>query len=76
MIAFADEAKVEFNDIPFKGPAEEILNVRSGQIDFAAVPLTAAAGSGCLCRAFSPNSAIRRCPTCRPSRSRATTSRR
>jgi tripartite-type tricarboxylate transporter receptor subunit TctC len=46
MIAFADKAKVEFNDIPFKGPAEEIQNVRSGQIDFAAVPLTAAAGSG------------------------------
>jgi tripartite-type tricarboxylate transporter receptor subunit TctC len=46
MIALADQAKVEFNDIPFKGPAEEIENVRSGQIDFAAVPLTAAAGSG------------------------------
>lgn len=46
MIALADQAKVEFNDIPFKGPAEEIQNVRSGQIDFAAVPLTAAAGSG------------------------------
>lgn len=46
MIAFADQAKVSFNDIPFKGPAEEIQNVRSGQIEFAAVPLTAAAGSG------------------------------
>jgi tripartite-type tricarboxylate transporter receptor subunit TctC len=46
MIALADEAKVEFNNIPFKGPAEEIQNTRSGQIDFAAVPLTAAAGSG------------------------------
>jgi tripartite-type tricarboxylate transporter receptor subunit TctC len=46
MIAFADQAKVSFNDIPFKGPAEELQNVRSGQIDFAAVPLTAAAGSG------------------------------
>jgi tripartite-type tricarboxylate transporter receptor subunit TctC len=46
MIALADQAKVQFNDIPFKGPAEEIQNVRSGQIDFAAVPLTAAAGSG------------------------------
>jgi tripartite-type tricarboxylate transporter receptor subunit TctC len=46
MIAFSDQAKVEFNDIPFKGPAEEIQNVRAGQIDFAAVPLTAAAGSG------------------------------
>ena len=46
MIAFADQAKVSFNNIPFKGPAEEIQNVRSGQIEFAAVPLTAAAGSG------------------------------
>ncbi|MFZ3336069.1 MAG: tripartite tricarboxylate transporter substrate binding protein [Xanthobacteraceae bacterium] len=46
MIQLADEAKVKFNDVPFKGPAEEIQNVRSGQIDFAAVPLTAAAGSG------------------------------
>jgi tripartite-type tricarboxylate transporter receptor subunit TctC len=46
MIELAALAKVEFNDIPFKGPAEEIQNVRSGQIDFAAVPLTAAAGSG------------------------------
>jgi tripartite-type tricarboxylate transporter receptor subunit TctC len=46
MIELADLAKVSFNDIPFKGPAEEIQNVRAGQIDFAAVPLTAAAGSG------------------------------
>jgi tripartite-type tricarboxylate transporter receptor subunit TctC len=46
MIELADQAKVEFNDVPFKGPAEEMQNVRSGQIDFAAVPLTAAAGSG------------------------------
>ncbi len=46
MIQLADEAKVQFNNVPFKGPAEEIQNVRSGQIDFAAVPLTAAAGSG------------------------------
>jgi tripartite-type tricarboxylate transporter receptor subunit TctC len=46
MLALADAAKVEFNNIPFKGPAEEIQNVRSGQIDFAVVPLTAAAGSG------------------------------
>ncbi len=46
MIELAEQAKVEFNDVPFKGPAEEIQNVRSGQIDFAAVPLTAAAGSG------------------------------
>ena len=46
MIAFAEQAKASFNDIPFKGPAEELQNVRSGQIEFAAVPLTAAAGSG------------------------------
>lgn len=46
MIELADRAKVEFNDVPFKGPAEEIENVRSGQIDAAVVPLTAAAGSG------------------------------
>jgi tripartite-type tricarboxylate transporter receptor subunit TctC len=46
MIQLADTGKVQFNDVPFKGPAEELQNVRSGQIDFAAVPLTAAAGSG------------------------------
>ena len=46
MIALAQQAKVEFNNVPFKGPAEEMQAVRSGQIDFAAVPLTAAAGSG------------------------------
>jgi tripartite-type tricarboxylate transporter receptor subunit TctC len=46
MIAWADQAKVAFNDVPYKGPAEEMQAVRSGQIDFAVVPLTAAAGSG------------------------------
>ena len=46
MIELAQQAKVEFNNVPFKGPAEEMQAVRSGQIDFAAVPLTAAAGSG------------------------------
>jgi tripartite-type tricarboxylate transporter receptor subunit TctC len=46
MIALAQQAKVEFNNVPFKGPAEEIQNTRSGQLDFSAVPLTAAAGSG------------------------------
>ena len=45
MVALAEIAHVAFNNVPFKGPAEEIQNVRSGQIDFAAVPLTAAAGS-------------------------------
>jgi tripartite-type tricarboxylate transporter receptor subunit TctC len=46
MIQLAQLAKVEFNIVPFKGPAEEIQNTRSGQLDFSAVPLTAAAGSG------------------------------
>jgi tripartite-type tricarboxylate transporter receptor subunit TctC len=46
MVALAEQAKLEFNDVPFKGPAEEMQATRSGQIDFAAVPLTAAAGSG------------------------------
>lgn len=46
MIQLADQAKAAFNDVPYKGPAEEMQAVRSGQIDFAAVPLTAAAGSG------------------------------
>jgi len=46
MIQFAQLAKVEFNNVPFKGPAEEIQNTRNGQLDFAAVPLTAAVGSG------------------------------
>ena len=46
MLELAQQAHVEFNIVPFKGPAEEIQNTRSGQIDFAAVPLTAAAGSG------------------------------
>src|SRR5579862_2317968 len=46
MIQLAQQAQVEFNDVPFKGPAEEIQNTRSGQLDFSAVPLTAAAGSG------------------------------
>jgi tripartite-type tricarboxylate transporter receptor subunit TctC len=42
----AQQAMVEFNDIPFHGPAEEIQNTRSGQLDFAVVPLTVAVGSG------------------------------
>jgi tripartite-type tricarboxylate transporter receptor subunit TctC len=46
MLQLARQAGVEFNDVPFKGPAEEIQNTRSGQLDLAAVPLTAAAGSG------------------------------
>jgi len=46
MIELSRQAKVEFNAIPFRGPAEEINAIRGGQIDFASVPLTAAAGSG------------------------------
>jgi len=46
MVQLADLAHVEFNNVPFKGPAEEIQNTRNGQLDFSAVPLTAAAGSG------------------------------
>ena len=41
-----EQAKVEFNLIQYKGTAEEVEAVRSRQIDFAAVPLTVAAGSG------------------------------
>ena len=48
MVQLADLAHVEFNNVPFKGPAEEIQNTRNGQLDFSAVPLTAAAGSGLL----------------------------
>jgi tripartite-type tricarboxylate transporter receptor subunit TctC len=46
MIELSRQAKVEFNAIPFRGPAEEISSTRGGQLDFASVPLTAAAGSG------------------------------
>ena len=48
MVQLADIAHVEFNNVPFKGPAEEIQNTRNGQLDFSAVPLTAAAASGLL----------------------------
>jgi tripartite-type tricarboxylate transporter receptor subunit TctC len=48
MIELETKAGITFSLIPFKGSAEEIQSVRSGQIDFAVVPLTAAAGSGLL----------------------------
>jgi len=48
MVQLADLAHVELNNVPFKGPAEEIQNTRNGQLDFSAVPLTAAAASGLL----------------------------
>jgi tripartite-type tricarboxylate transporter receptor subunit TctC len=37
--------KVEFNNVPFRGPPETIQMTAAGQIDFAVSPLTAAAGS-------------------------------
>ena len=39
-------ANVEFNQVPFKGPAEAVQMTHAGQIDFAAVPLSTAATSG------------------------------
>jgi len=46
MIELQDQAKVEYNLVQYKGTAEEVRAVRSKEIDFAAVPLTVAAGSG------------------------------
>jgi tripartite-type tricarboxylate transporter receptor subunit TctC len=46
MVELQQQAKVEYNLIPYKGTAEEVEPVRSKQVDFAAVPLTVAAGSG------------------------------
>jgi tripartite-type tricarboxylate transporter receptor subunit TctC len=37
--------KIEFNNVPFRGPPETIQMTAAGQIDFAVAPLTAAAGS-------------------------------
>jgi tripartite-type tricarboxylate transporter receptor subunit TctC len=59
-------AKVEFNQIPFKGPAEAVQMSHAGQIDFAAVPLPSAAGSGLrFLGLFAParNPAIAEVPT-------------
>jgi tripartite-type tricarboxylate transporter receptor subunit TctC len=46
MAEFGQITKVEFNHVPFKGPAESIQMTIGGQIDFAVAPLTAAANSG------------------------------
>jgi tripartite-type tricarboxylate transporter receptor subunit TctC len=46
MIEFSRLAGVEFNQVPFKGPAEAVQMTAAGQIDFAAVPLPTAAASG------------------------------
>ena len=46
MAELSQISKVEFNHVPFKGPAESIQMTIGGQIDFAVAPLTAAANSG------------------------------
>ncbi|MEA2983294.1 MAG: hypothetical protein QOF09_5117 [Alphaproteobacteria bacterium] len=46
MAELSQVSKVEFNHVPFKGPAEAIQMALAGQIDFSVVPLTAAATSG------------------------------
>jgi tripartite-type tricarboxylate transporter receptor subunit TctC len=46
MIELSRIAKVAFNHVPFRGPAESIQMTLAGQIDFAVSPLTAAASSG------------------------------
>jgi tripartite-type tricarboxylate transporter receptor subunit TctC len=46
MIELAKLAKVELNQVPFKGPAEAVQMTLAGQIDLAAVPLSTAASSG------------------------------
>jgi tripartite-type tricarboxylate transporter receptor subunit TctC len=46
MAELSQISKVPFNRVPFRGPAEEITMTLGGQIDFSAVPLTAAAKSG------------------------------
>ena len=46
MIEFSRMAAIEFNQVPFKGPAEAVQMTLAGQIDFAAVPLPTAAASG------------------------------
>jgi tripartite-type tricarboxylate transporter receptor subunit TctC len=46
MIEFSQVAKVEFNAIPFKGDADVMAQLQGGQLDFGAVVLSSAAGSG------------------------------
>ena len=46
MAELSQVSKVEFNHVPFKGPAEAIQMAHAGQIEFSVVPLTAAASSG------------------------------
>ena len=66
MIELAQITKVEFNHVPFKGPAESIQMTYGGQIDFAVAPITAAAKSGLVMPGvFAPrrNPAIADVPT-------------
>jgi tripartite-type tricarboxylate transporter receptor subunit TctC len=66
MIEFSRMAAVEYNQVPFKGPAEAVQMTLAGQIDFAAVPLPTAAASGLRMPAlFAParNPAIPDVPT-------------
>jgi tripartite-type tricarboxylate transporter receptor subunit TctC len=44
MVALSRSANVEFNPIPFRGDAETMQQVLSGQIDFGIVTLSSAAG--------------------------------
>ena len=46
MIEFSQTAQVAFNAIPFKGDADVMQQVLGGQVDFGAVVLSSAAGSG------------------------------
>jgi tripartite-type tricarboxylate transporter receptor subunit TctC len=56
MIELSRIAKVEFNHVPFRGPAESIQMTHAGQIDFAVAPLTAAANSNlAMPGLFAPN---------------------
>lgn len=46
MIELAQYAKVEFNAIPYKGDADVMQQVLGGQVEFGAVVLSSAVGSG------------------------------
>jgi tripartite-type tricarboxylate transporter receptor subunit TctC len=46
MVEFSQVAKVDFNAIPFKGDADVMQQLQGGQLDFGAVVLSSAAGSG------------------------------
>jgi tripartite-type tricarboxylate transporter receptor subunit TctC len=46
LVEFSQVAKVDFNAIPFKGDADVMQQLQGGQLDFGAVVLSSAAGSG------------------------------